>query len=104
MKISFLPTTKLGRIASILIIAFFIFVAVFLFLIEVFNQTGGKTFFSNPILTIPFLLAFACAVMSFVVSTIAVIGQKDRSIAVFISMIIGFLISSYGVSELLFPH
>ena len=104
MNISFLPSTRLGKIASILIIAFILSIAVFFLLIGVFDQKGGDTFFSNPILTIPFLLAFACAATSFIISLIAIIGKRERSISVFLSMIIGLLITAYGAMELLFPH
>ncbi len=104
MKMTFLPKTKLAKISTFLTIAFFIFIGVFYLLVVVFDQRGGDTFFSNPLLTIPMLLAWASAFFALITSIVAVLRDKSRAILVFISMIIGLLVTGFGLMEVIFPH
>lgn len=104
MKISFLPKTKLGIWSVALLISSVLLLVLFFLLINVFNQKGGPTFFSNLTLTIPIILAwFACAA-AFIIGIIAVIKSKSRSFLVFITILIGFLVTLFGIMEVTLPH
>ncbi|MBT3319133.1 MAG: hypothetical protein HN948_00905 [Clostridia bacterium] len=97
MKISVLPKSKLGIWSVALLIFSVLLVVLFFLLINVFNQKGGETFFSNLTLTIPMICAWFAGVLSFIIGIIAVIKNKSRSMLVFISILIGFLVALYGI-------
>ena len=76
MKVSFFPKTKLGSLSVVLFVVLVVLLAYFFLMINVFDQRGGDTFFSNLNLTIPMLAAWACGAASFVLGLIAIIrGQ-----------------------------
>lgn len=87
MKINFIPKTILGKWSVGLII--------FLLLVLVMPQIRLPAF--GP-------LAAVCGVVSFFTGMIAVIRQKERSISVIISTVIGFLATLFVIAEILFPH
>jgi hypothetical protein len=103
MKIHFLPKTHLGKLSLKLIISFFIFMGIFFLFINM-GERGGKTFFSNLKLTIPFLIANISAIISFFTGTISITKKKEKSILVILSTILGFLILLWFGAEFLFPH
>ena len=103
MKISFFPKTKLGSLSVVLFVILVILVAYFFVMVNVFDQRGGDTFFSNLYLTIPMLAAWAAGLASLVVGLIAVIRSKSRAILVFIVIVISFLTTLYGVMAVAFP-
>ena len=104
MKFSFLPKTKLGACSVILIISVVLLVVLFFLLINVFDQRGGDTFFSNLTLTIPMILAFIAGVLAFLIGIVAIVKSKSRSILVYIVILIGFLIALYGILEFALPN
>jgi UDP-N-acetylmuramyl pentapeptide phosphotransferase/UDP-N-acetylglucosamine-1-phosphate transferase len=69
---------------TLLIIAFFLFVAVCLIL-GALGQGGGDTFFSNLTLGIPGLLAGVSAVSAFLTGIISIIKSRERSVLVFLA-------------------
>jgi len=77
---------------------------VFYSIIAIFDARGGDTFFSNPVLTVPILSAWVSGFLAFVTSIIAVAKEKAKSITVFLSMIVGLMVTLFGVMEILFPH
>ena len=101
--ITFLPKTKLGKVSVILIIAFLVFILIFYSLVAS-GQRGGESFFSNPYLTIPFLLAVISAMASTILGIITIFRDKESSILVFFAVIVGFLIFLFVLGEILFPH
>ena len=101
--ITFFPKTKLGKFSVGLIVAFLLFLSIF-YLMIASGQRGGETFFSNLYLTIPFLLAAISAISSFFTGIIGVFKEKEKSILVFFSIIIGFLVFLFILGEILFPH
>lgn len=103
MKITFLPKTNLGKWTVGLIVGFFVFLTVFFLLIEL-GERGGETIFSNLKLTIPYFIAVFLAIASFVVGIISVIKKKERSILVFLSIILGFLILLWVLAVFVFPE
>jgi hypothetical protein len=103
MKVSFFPKTKLGSLSVVLFVVLVILVAYFFVMVNVFDQRGGATFFSNINLTIPMLAAWASGLASLVLGTIAVIKSKSRAILVFIVIVLTFLTTVYGVVAFGFP-
>ena len=98
-----MPKTKLGKWSVSLIGAFIVFLLIFYAIITT-GQRGGDTFFSNMYLTIPFLLAAISGISSFICGLIAIIKQRERSVLVFISSFLGFLITLFLAAEIIFPH
>ncbi len=103
MRVSILPKTPLGKWSTGLIIAFIVFIVVFQLLV-VSGQRGGKTFSSNLVLTIPILLAGTSGVFAFLTGLIGVIRNRERSILVFLAMLIGLFVLFFCLGEVIFPH
>lgn len=103
MKITFTPKTYLGKWTVGLIIGFFILLAVFFMFIKL-GERGGMTYWSNLKLAIPGTAAALCGILSFFTGIISVFKNKERSVLVFLSIILGFLILLWVSAELLFPH
>ena len=97
MKIAFLPQSKSGK-WSVAFFCLLVFLVVWFFvLVNIFNQRGGETFFSNLMLTIPMLTAWVAGLIAFVLSVIALFKAKIKSVVVFIVSILSFLTTLYGV-------
>jgi hypothetical protein len=103
MRLLFKPSTNLGNwsvglfgVSTVFFILFFVLVAS--------GQRGGETFFSNLALTVPMLIAAILAVSSFFTGIIGIFRNGERAIIVFISTTLGFLVLTYGLAEILFPH
>lgn len=103
MKINFIPKTCLGKWSVGLICSFFLIFGLFLIFIAL-GQQGGGTFFGNLKLAIPFLLSGIMGVASFFTGIIGIIKNKERSILVFLSTAIGFLVLVFMLGEILIPH
>ena len=98
-----LPKTHLGKWSIGLILAFFAVLLVFFFFVNL-GEKGGATFFSDPKLAIPALLAGIFGVASFFVGLTGIMKEKECSLFVFISTIIGFFVLIFVLGEILFPH
>jgi len=103
MRVSILPKTPLGKWSIGLIVAFIVFFMAFQLLVAS-GQRGGETFFSNLVLTIPILLAGTSGVFAFLTGLIGVIRNRERSILVFLSMVIGLFVLLFWLGEVIFPH
>ena len=103
MKISLKPRTIMGKWSIGLIIAFFLFFAVFLILIAL-GQRGGDTFFSNLTLTIPMLLAGVSGLSAMVTGIIGTVLSSERSVLVFLATAIGLAVLIFALGEVIFPH
>jgi len=79
-----------------------VFFALFYAIIAIFKVEGGDTFFSNPSLFIPILLAFITSFLALVSGIYSIIFRKGRSLSVFITTLIGLLVTIYGLSVTLF--
>jgi len=73
---------------------------------EYINETitGGKTFFSNLLLTIPFSLAGICGIAVFFDGLISILKGRERAVSVFLSTIIGLFVLLWTLGEILYPH
>ena len=103
MRISLKPKTTMGKWSTGLIIAFFLFVAVFLILVAS-GQRGDDTFFSFTALTIPGLLAGVSAVSALVTGIVSIVKGRERSVLVFLATAIGLYLLILLLGEILFPH
>ena len=103
MRVSILPKTTPGKWSAGLLAALIIFFVAFQLLVAS-GQRGGETFFSNLMLTIPILFAGTSGVLAFVIGLIGTIRSRERSILVFLAMLIGFFVLLFGLGEVIFPH
>ncbi len=104
MKISFFPKTKSGSLSVVMFVILVVLLAYFFLMINVFDQRGGDTFFSNLSLTLPMIAAWACGAASFALGIIAIIKAKSRSVLVFAVTLLCALTTLYGIIEVVFPH
>ena len=103
MRVTILPKTPLGKWSTGLVIAFAVLLVAFLLLVAS-GQRGGETFFSNLVLTIPMLLAGTSAVFALLIGLISLIRNKERSIFVFLAMLIGLFVLIFWLGEVIYPH
>ena len=99
-----MPKTTLGRWSVGLVVAFFLLLATGMFVVSVLGQTGGETFFDNPVISIPMLGAGACAIAAFFTGVSAIVRNKERSVFVFVSSLIGLLVLFFVLGEVFSPH
>mgnify|MGYP001824224683 FL=1 len=97
------PTTDPGRWSVLSAAAFAGFISTFALLVAA-GQRGGDEFFDNLWLTIPFLAAYVAGVAAFALGAVAIASAGERSITVVGVTILGLLITSFGVLEVVFPH
>lgn len=103
MKLTIFPKTTLGKWAVMLILGFFLFLGIFFILVNL-GERGGETIFINIKLLIFYSLAAISAISSFVTGLISIFKKKEKSVLVFLSVILGFLVLLWILSEILFPH
>lgn len=104
MKVSFFPKNKLGVWSTFLFGLLILLVSYFFLMVNVFDQTGGDTFFSNLNLTIPMLLAWLSGFVSFVLGFISIIKYEMKSMLVILIMVLTLFTSFYGIMEVLVTH
>jgi predicted RND superfamily exporter protein len=100
MRITFMPKTRLGKWSVGLIIAFFASLVLLTILIAS-GQRGGATFFSNPLLIAPLLLAGIFGVSAFFTGIIGIVKRRERSVLVFLATLIGFFVLLFALGEVL---
>ena len=88
MRFTFLPKTIPGKWAVGISIAFIILIWL-------------KIQFS---IHLPTFAIAALGLAGFIVSIVAIIKNKDRSILIFLPVLVGLLIISWAAAELIFPH
>ena len=103
MKVHFKPTTRLGQRSAWLIFTFAVSLASFGILVAS-GQRGGETFFSNPILTIPGLIAAAAGISAFFTGLISIVRSKERSISVYLAVGFGLVTLVFVLGEIIYPH
>lgn len=68
------------------------------------GERGGDDFFDNMWLTGPMLFAYAAAVGATATGLMAVFGKKERAVPVFLAILVGGLVTLFGILEVAFPH
>jgi tellurite resistance protein TehA-like permease len=104
MHLTLLPKTKLGKWSLGLIIAGLVLYGIF-FIVVSLGYRGGETFgIKDVIPASPMILMVLAAIASMVVGIISVIKSKERSIIVFITIVIGLFALALVVGEFVVPH
>ena len=83
-----LPTTKLGKWALWLSVAFIILITIKIVLW----------------LPLPTFVLAVLGIAGFIVGMIAIIKDEDRAVLIFVSILVGILIILWTVLEFVFPH
>ena len=110
MKINFMPKTTLGKWSLGLIVVMpILFIVGISFTSSLYKSvSSGNTILEDivkrPALALTMLAAFVSGILAFIMGGIAVIRQKEKSIFVFISTLIGFFVLLWCFAEILFPH
>jgi len=99
-----MPKTTLGKWSVGLIAAFFLLLATGITVVSVFKQEGGETLFDNLWISIPMLGAGASTIAAFITGIIAIIKNKERSILVIITTLVGLLVLWFVAGEIVSPH
>ena len=68
------------------------------------GQRGGETFFSNPALAVPALLAALSGIAAFFTGIIGIVKSKERAILVLLAVIIGLFVLVFCLGEIISPH
>ena len=103
MRVHFKPKTNLGKRSAWLIFTFAVSLGSFGILVAS-GQRGGATFFSNPILTVPALIAATAGISAFFTGLSSIIRRKERSISVYLAVGFGFVTLVFVLGEIIFPH
>lgn len=103
MKLNFSPQTYLGKWSAKLIAIFTLFITTFYGIVAL-GYRGGDTFFSQPALTIPILIAAICGVTAFLTGLLSIVKNKERSSLVILSTLIGLFVLIFILGEILTPH
>ena len=98
-----MPTTALGKWSVGFAIAFILLFAVFM-VVAASGETGGNTFSDNLWLAIPGILADVAGILAFLTSLVAIVRNIDRSTLVIVAFALGFIITTFTLGELIFPH
>ena len=98
-----MPRSRPARWALVLIVASaWLFAAFFALVIS--GQKGGETFFSNPWLAGTATAGAGSAIAAAGFGIYSIVRERERSIAVFITTILGLLVLAYAILEVAFPH
>ena len=98
-----LPGTWVGWWSVGLAVAFFVFFGLFQTLVAA-GQRGGATFFSNPWLALSLLTAAGSAIAAGVTAAVAIFSKGERSLLVFLALLLGLFVLVFALGELLVPH
>ena len=103
MRAHFKPKTNLGKRSAWLIFALAVALASFRILV-ISGQRGGDTFFSNPLLAIPMLLAGISGIAAFITGLISIIRRNERSISVYLAIAVGLIVLIVALAQIFSPH
>ena len=103
-KFSFLPKTKLGKWSVGFIVAFFSLFTIFNTIVRIQGSRDDQTFFDNPVLSIPILLAGLAGISAFLTGIVSIFKSKECSIIVFVATTFGLFILFFVLGEIFVPH
>jgi hypothetical protein len=103
VRVHFKPQTKLGKRSVWLLVALAVFMGVFRINV-LLGQRGGDTFFSNPFLTVPILLAGISGIAAFITGLIIIVREKERSISVYLAVAVGIIVLIVALAQIISPH
>lgn len=104
-----MPEIFLGKWSVALIVAMPIFFYIGMAFVDFYEFVpAGKTISHDimvrPGIALSMLAGFVCGIAAFFTGIIGIIKKKDYSILIFLSTAIGFLVLSWCLAEVLFPH
>ena len=106
----FIPKTKLGGWSVGLIAAMAILFMIGSSLSDSLYESvpAGNTILADigarPALALSMLAGMAAGVSSFITGLLGLIRQKDNALLVYLSTVVGGLLTLYLIAELIFPH
>ena len=107
MRISILPKSSLGKWSAVLAVAFILLFALFQILVAS-GIRGPMMFGGRPVpfinWSLPLYAAGISGTAALVTGLISIIKSKERSILVFLAMLIGLLVPLFLFGEFLIPH
>jgi len=103
MRVHFKPKTRLGKRSAWLLVTLAVLMGVFRINI-LLGQRGGDTFFSNPSLAIPILLAGISGIAAFITGLMSIIREKERSISVYLAVAVGLIVLIVALAQIISPH
>lgn len=109
MKLILLPQSYLGKWSVALIIAMPIFIYIGMSFVDFYESVpAGKTIpqdiVARPGVALSMLAGFASGIIAFLTGIVGIIKKKDRSVLVFLSTALGFLMLLWCLTEIIFPH
>lgn len=95
--------TKAGKIS---VISGMVFVGAFIYMniVVAFGQEGGDTLLDNPLLALGGITLALSGISAFVSGIIATFKYKDKSLLVFVSTVMGLLVTLFLLGEVASPH
>ena len=98
-----MPTTLRGRWSCGLVLAVQLFLGLF-FAAVAAGERGGDAFLSNPLLAVPVLFAAASETLALVLAAVSIVKDRERSLIVFLSVLLGLAVTAFWLAEVLLPH
>jgi hypothetical protein len=98
-----MPHTRWGNWAAEAVAGFVVFFGLANVAIAL-GERGGATFFSNPLIAVPMLLAAISGVAAFFTGLYGFIRGRERSILAGLATLVGFFVLLFIIGELAFPH
>ncbi len=108
-SIRLLPKSILGKWSVVLIVVMPILFYLGMSFADFYSSIpAGKTILQDivnrPGVALSMLVGFASGIIAFITGLVAIIKNRERSILVFLSTIIGALLILYLAGEIIFPH
>ena len=105
-----MPKTNSGKWSVGLILAMFVLFFIGMSLTNTLYESvpAGGTILADigarPVLALSMLAGFGAGISAFVTGLIAIIRQKERTILVFVSTLVGAALLLFLIAEIIFPH
>jgi hypothetical protein len=107
-NIKLLPKNKLGEWSVVLIMVMMLFFYLGMSFVDFYSSIpAGRTIpqdiINRPGVALLMLAGFASGIIAFITGLVAIIKNRERSVLVFVSTIIGALLILYLAGEIIFP-
>jgi len=108
VRLRLLPTTRLGWWAARLLVAFAALFLIGISLAGAGQKIGGEEVFDSLWLTVPLagagLTAVLAGVLAGLTAAFAIVRRGERSVLVFLPLIVGLLVALFVQGEIFSPH
>ena len=108
-NIQLVPKTTLGKWSVVLIVATPVFLYIGMSFVSFYESVpAGKTIphdiVVRPGVALSMLAGFISGIVAFFVGIIGITKEKDHSILIFLSTVLGFLVLLWCLAQILFPY